>query len=456
MNSRARFVAAVLVLTLLTLGGAFSAVYFAFNRLQERQLDEALLAAAAVEAQMLSHQPAEVVELSNRPGPAANQVGPLSTLAFVLDASGLPLAVSRTLRGRALPVLASGQALMAPFDLWIHNQHARGVWARVPGRSGMRLFFGVSRQDLDGDAAFLFRAMAVAFLVAVVWAAAVAYGIVRVFTDEQRRIAAVARSVADGNLSARVSSRSRDRDVATFAHDIDQMIERLALLVSSQQRFIAYAAHELRSPLTTLYGELSHALRKSRSAEEYRSAIEEALASTKSLKQLSEDLLELARVGAASNAPVERMAMRDIVESAVSFVRAEASALSVEVAVDCDRIDGAGHPRDVERLLRNLIENAVRHSPRGEHVQIRVRAKDEQIEMAVIDRGEGVDEADRERIFEPFYRAPREASRETSGAGLGLAIAREIARAHGGTVRVERGSNGVGAAFVATIRRELA
>lgn len=456
MNSRARFVVAVLVLTLLTLGGAFSAVYFAFNHLQERQLDEALVAAANVEAQMLSHQAAEVVELSNRPGPAANQVGPLSTLAFVVDAAGQPVAVSRTLRGRALPTIAAGQALMAPFDLWIQNQHSRAVWARVPGRSGMRLFFGVPRQDLDGDAAFLFRAMAVAFLVAVVWAAAVAYGIVRVFTDEQRRIAAVARSVADGDLSARVSSRSRDRDVATFAHDIDQMIERLALLVSSQQRFIAYAAHELRSPLTTLYGELSHALRKSRGADEYRAAIEEALASTKSLKQLSEDLLELARIGAVSNAPGERMALREVLESAAGFVRAEASALGVELVLDCEGIEATGHPRDIERLLRNLIENAVRHSPRGERVQVRVRARGEQVELAVSDRGEGVDDADRERIFEPFYRAAREVNREASGAGLGLAIAREIARAHGGNVRVERGADGVGATFIATMRRDVA
>lgn len=452
MNSRVRFVAAVLVLTLLTLGGAFSAVYFAFNRLQERQLDAALIAAARVEATMIAQQPAEVVALSNRPGPAANQVGPLSTWAAVVDASATPIAVSPTLRPRRVPPY-EGQPPGSAFDLWIQNQHARGVWLPIASRPGVRLFFGVPREDLDGDARFLFRAMMVAFMVAVVWASIVAYAIVRVFTNEQRRIAQTARRVADGDLSARVLSRSKDRDIATFAHDIDQMIERLAMLVSSQQRFIAYAAHELRSPLTMLYGELQLALRRSRSAEQYRQAIDEALSATRELKQLSEDLLELARIGASSSPAAEPFSLREAAQSAVDSVRALAQERGVQLELTSDELTAIGQRRDVERLLRNLLENAIRHSPRGERVSLVARARDERIECVVRDRGQGVRTEDRERIFEPFFRSESATASEHTGAGLGLAIAREIAKAHGGTVRVADEPAEPGAAFIATLRR---
>lgn len=452
MNSSVRFVASVLVLTLFTLGGAFSAVYFAFNRLQERQLDEALLGAARVEATMIEQQPAEVIALSNRPGPAANQVGPLSTWAAVIDGSGAPIALSPTLRPRRVPRY-EGQALGGAFDLWIHNQHARGVWLPIASRPGVRLFFGVPRADLDGDARFLFRAMMVAFMVAVVWASVVAYAIVRVFTNEQRRIAQTARRVADGDLSARVLSRSKDRDIATFAHDIDQMIERLAMLVSSQQRFIAYAAHELRSPLTMLYGELQLALRRSRSAEEYRAAIDEALTATRELRQLSEDLLELARVGASSSPASEPFSLRETANAAIDAVRALAEPRRVQIVLACEALSASGQRRDVERLLRNLLENAIRHSPEGERVSLDVRARGEWIECVVRDRGEGVPEQDRERIFEPFVRSERVSANEDTGAGLGLAIAREIAKAHGGTVRVASDPSERGAVFIATLRR---
>jgi two-component system heavy metal sensor histidine kinase CusS len=449
VSSRARFVAAVFVLTVLTLGGAFAAVYLAFNRLQERQLDQALITAARVEARMLSQQPSEAVALSNRPGPAANQVGPLATFAAVLDGAGAVVALSPTL---AAAPSARGAENGRAFDLWIQNQHARCVWMDVEGRAGVRLFFAVPREDLDGDAAFLSRAMTVAFLVAVVWAAAIAYWIVRVFTNEQRRIAEVARRVADGDLTARISSRTRDRDMARFALDLDQMIERLALLVSSQQRFIAYAAHELRSPLTMLYGELSHALRRSRSADEYRRAIEEALDATRSLKQLSEDLLALARVSEGANATSERVSLREVTDEAVASVLGEALARDVELVAECGEQETMGHPRDIERLLRNLLENAVRHAPRGTSVRLRVRETDAMIELAVSDQGSGVSEGERERIFEPFYRSASEEKDGHAGAGLGLAIARDIARAHGGDVRVDVGEGGVGAVFTATIR----
>lgn len=447
MSTRSRLVVAVLFLTLLTLGGAFSAVYFSFNRSQERQLDDALLRAARTEAQMLASQPPTAIALSNLPGPAANQVGPLTPFAAALDTSHRRVAQSPTMEGRLLAPRTA--PFDSPFDLSVRDERLRGVWVRVAGPSGLQLFFGVPRSDLDGDAALLLRAMIAAFLVAVLWTTLLATGIVRVFTSEQRRIAEVARSVAGGDLSARIASRTKDREIAQFAQDIDAMIERLALLVTSQQRFIAHAAHELRSPLTVLYGELSLSLRRERSADEYRVSIEEALEATRRLKQLSEDLLELARISEVSTAPSERVSLDDALSAVLDATRPFAEARAVVFRSNLERCELAGHPRDIERLLRNLIENAIRHSPERGEVTISIRSRSPFVMLSVEDEGPGVSDDEREKIFEPFYRG---ASESAEGTGLGLAIARDIARAHGGDVHVERSARGRGARFVATLR----
>jgi two-component system OmpR family sensor kinase len=446
MSSRSRLVAAVLVLTLLTLGGAFFAVYLSFNRSQERQLDDALLSAARTEARMLSEQPSAAIALSNLPGPAANQVGPLAPFAAVLDGSRR-VAQSTTMEGRLLAPRV--RAFDAPFDVAVRDGALRAVWVAVPGERRLELFFAVPRSDLDGDATLLLRAMVVAFLVAVLWTTLLATGIVRVFTSEQRRIAEVARMVADGDLSARIGSRTNDREIARFAQDIDAMIERLALLVTSQQRFIAYAAHELRSPLTMLYGELSHALRRSRSAEEYKSSIEEALEATRRLKQLSEDLLELARISAVSTTPSERVSLEDSLASVLSDTAPLAQSRKVSLRSNAQRCECDGHPRDLERMLRNLVENAIRHGPEGTDVTISIERRGTLIELSVEDEGPGVRDDEREKIFEPFYRSSSEGS---DGTGLGLAIARDIARAHGGDVFVDPAPRARGARFVATVR----
>lgn len=449
MSTRSRLVAAVIILTLLTLGGAFSAVYFSFNRSQERQLDDALLSAARTEARVIAAQPTASIALSNLPGPAANQVGPLTPFAAVLDAARRRVAQSSTMDGRLLA--PRSMPFEVPFDLTVRDERLRGVWVRVASSAELELFFAVPRSDLDGDATLLLRAMVAAFLVAVLWAALLATGIVRVFTSEQRRIAEVARMVADGDLTARIVSRTKDREIARFAQDLDAMIERLALLVTSQQRFIAYAAHELRSPLTVLYGELSHALRRSRSADEYRVSIEEALEATRRLKHLSEDLLELARISEGSTAPTERFSLEESLSAVLDETKplAEARAVTFRSSVEGGAL--SGHPRDVERLLRNLIENAIRHSPERGEVTIVVRREAPFVTLSVEDEGAGVSDEEREKIFEPFYRG---ASETSEGTGLGLAIARDIARAHGGDIRVERSHRGRGARFVATLRGE--
>ena len=265
-----------------------------------------------------------------------------------------------------------------------------------------------------------------------------------------RRSPTAARKVADGDLAARVALGSGDDEVVQLARDVDEMVRRLEILVEGQQRFIAHAAHELRSPLTSLYGELQLALRKSRSAEEYRAAIEEALDSARRLKALAEDLLALARIGAEREPSRTPVALDEVAKAAASWVSREATRRHVELAIDSDGSSVLGHAIDLERLLRNLLDNAVRHSPKAATCASRHGARATWCTSPSLDEGPGVPPEERDRVFDPFFRAASERRRD-DGSGLGLAIVREIARVHGGDVSVEQGPDGKGARFRARL-----
>ena len=460
MSFQQRLVAAVTLVTAVTLGGAFATVSTLVNRDQERQLDQALRAVAEVDAEEITASTSLLI--SDRPGPAANSVGPLPKFGAIYDERG---AVVYATGGFQAPPLSSLATRRGCFDFWSLDVHLRGVAMGLKALPGYTLLLSTPREDLDGDAAFLWRAMAAVWIVAVVWAAAVASWAMRRLVRSHQAIAAAARRVASGDLGARVEIRSRDAEVTQLAADINEMIGQLGALVKSQQRFIAHAAHELRTPLATLLGELSHALRRPRDAAAYRTTIEEALGATRRLKHLSEDLLMLARLGAAPGGPKEApghareapvpgsadVALRALIDEAGRLVQGEARERDVQLLLSVAEPAPAtlalrGSELDLQRMLRNLLENAIRHSPSRGTVEVRARVlparpREPQrlVELCIADQGPGIPEEERDRVFEPFYRGPSEQASDRHGAGLGLPIAREIARAHGGDVYVQSG-----------------
>jgi two-component system heavy metal sensor histidine kinase CusS len=452
LTFRSRLVAAVSAMTFVTLGVAFVAVSVAVNHAQERRLDEALLEEAEKDAQQTSAREGEPLVIRDMPMPAANDVGPLTKYGAIYDRDGAVRAKTSSF-GDDVPSLRSVQrGPHQPFDFWHGREHLRGVIVPLSSARDQVLLVAAQRVELDGDAAFLRRAMTVAFVMAVFWASLVASFIVSRLTRDHRKIAEVAQRVAAGDLAARVESTSGDPELAKLGRNIDEMIARLEVLVESQQRFIALAAHELRLPLTTLYGELALALRRSRDAESYRAAIGEALDSTRKLKHLAEDLLTIARIG-ADHLGSSVASARDVVHAAESQVLGQARERGVVFDVTGDDCAVLGDAGDLERLVRNLLENAVRHSQAGGHVSVAITAHPERIHVTVSDEGSGIAEGEREKIFEPFYRGRGETERSSDGAGLGLAIVRQIARAHGGDVVLVDTPSGQGARFEVTLRR---
>lgn len=449
MTLRARLVTSLSLITAVMTLVAFGAASVIVNRSEERQLDRALRYEAREEADEIANEgQGRELQISDRGGPKADDVGRLTKYAVLYAADGSVIDRTDTFARGAVPRLASLEnANDKPFDLDYVDERLRAIVVAIPGSPGSQLLLAASRRDLEKDSDFLVRVMLLMACLSIGSIALVSWRVVRRLMRGHMAITQAAHRIAAGDLRTRVGLTSGDDEVVQLGRDIDEMVERLNRLVEGQMRFVAYAAHELRSPLTVLYGELQLALRRSRTAEEYRTTIEESLQAVQRLNGLAEDLLALARTAIGPAAAQEPAALLQVAEHAVFWVEplAKQRGVSIEsnVALELD----VGPSRDIERLLRNLLDNAVRHSPRAGRVWLDARVDARWLQIRVADEGPGVAEGVRERVFEPFYRAVDDPS-GAAGSGLGLAIVREIARRHGGEVRVEDGFEGRGASFV--------
>ncbi len=213
-----------------------------------------------------------------------------------------------------------------------------------------------------------------------------------------------------------------------------------------QRRFMADASHEMRTPTAILRTESDLTLsREHRSEGEYRASMTVMQDATRRLTRIVDDLFLLARSDAGHLRPRrESIYIEEVLHDATSAVRAVADRRSVHVALgQVVEAPFEGDEDLIGRLILNLLDNAIKHSPDGGRVDVTLSRVENTYEIAVVDGGGGIPEAARERIFERFFRVeddhPRSeanGSADTNGAGLGLAIARRIAQLHDGDLRL--------------------
>lgn len=429
----------ITVVVAIALATALTLIQVLLNRFQEHQLDRALVQLAHQEARAA---PRRNYALTTHPGPGASDVGPLDKYGIIYGADEKVIAATEPFDA-APPARAEllKERIGVPFNLPYRGRSLRAVLVPIPAGERATLLLATSRSDLDGDDEFLELAMLLAFLVSLGCVFLSALWLTRRFTSEHRRIATTLHRISLGDLYARAPMGNADPDLEQWAADLNGVAEQLGELIRSQQRFIAHAAHELRSPLAALYGELQQSLRRERSADDYKESIAQALHSTRRLKHLADDLLTLARAE-HSKQEFESVSLRGIFDEVARELAPQIAEKKVRLEPELDGLAVQGRPVDLQRLLRNLVDNALRHSPSGGSIRCSARARGERTALHVSDEGPGVPEADRERIFEPFFRSPETRSSAQEGSGLGLSIAREIARAHGGELRVEPSPRG--------------
>ena len=445
MRLARRLTLSLSVLTLVTLALSLSVAYLLVAREQIRDLDSALRTEAGIVAALISQDPTLVSTLNNGKSPVADPLKDLQSYAIAYDAEGKPLIWTRDSIPRPPPFSALDlQGPIPPegytFNYSLLNRYLRGIVISINAGPARRLFVAVSRAGFDDDMAFLLRVFASVMAIGMLSTVGIAFLVGRRVASGVQRVASVARLVAEGNLQARVVEESRwgSTEVQSLAADLNHMIAKLSELVSAHTVFASYAAHELRSPLAAMRGELQLALRRRRSVDDYELVLSSALEDVEGLIVLAEDLLTLARVqGSASQADTARVL--DIVQDAADVVSGIAQIRSVALTID--PIPGTllvpGRRPDLARVLRNILDNAVAHSPDGTQVRIAVTHTAQKVSILLSDCGPGIAYHDLPHVFQPFYRGAGEGSRNQSGAGLGLAIARGIIEAQGGTIRVD-------------------
>jgi signal transduction histidine kinase len=268
--------------------------------------------------------------------------------------------------------------------------------------------------------------------------AAGAWPVVRRLTRRLEALKAGVEAFGAGALHQRVDEGGQD-EVAAVATSFNRAAGRIEALLRSHQNLLANASHELRSPLARL--KMAVALLDEASPAERARLRREIHTNIGELDALVEEVLLASRLDAATpldaHAPVSLLAL-----AAEEAARVGATVEGQEMLLPADE-------RLVRRAVRNLLENARRYAGSGIEVSVQAQA-DGSADIAVADRGPGVPEPLRERIFEPFFRLPGHAERE-GGVGLGLSLVRQIAQRHGGTAFCE-GREGGGSRFVIRLR----
>ena len=266
-------------------------------------------------------------------------------------------------------------------------------------------------------------------------------------TERLKELEGGARRLSEGDFGVRVNLSGMD-EVAQLGRAFNRMAERLeqaeaesARLEAARRDFIAAASHDLRTPLTSLRAMLDAiADGVVERPDEY---IQRSLRVIAQLTSLTDDLVELARLDSGS-APMERSpgSMVQIVSAAVeaAALRAEEQGVRLAAGASPNLKPIPMAQEKIARVLQNLLDNAIRHTPRGGAIQVEVQERNGMVEVTVGDNGEGIPPEHLPHVFERFYRGEKSRSRgamETGGVGLGLAIAKELVEAHGGRIWVE-------------------
>lgn len=363
------------------------------------------------------------------------------------DAAGRRIAAADTYLRREADSGRGGQA--------VRLDDGRTLWVMRPGR--VRLGAGAPSPGAAGDRPGVARpdridrrlpppllppqwspGVGLIVLLAVLFVAVAlgAYPVVRSLT---RRLESLQRGVerfGAGSLGQRVDESGRD-EVAKVAHSFNQAAERIETLVRSHQSLLANASHELRSPLARL--KMALAMLPQAEGAQRDTLRREAESNIAELDALVEEVLLASRLDAEAwtlkREPVELLGL-----AAEEAARVDAQASGEPLSV-------SGDERLLRRALRNLLENARRYGAGA--IDAIVERDGASVKLRVCDRGPGVPEAFRERIFEAFFRLPGHAERE-GGVGLGLSLVKQIAQRHGGDVRCEPRDGG-GSCFVITL-----
>ena len=307
---------------------------------------------------------------------------------------------------------------------------------------GHRLFVAQDTEPLEELRETVASTFAIGGAITVALAVLGGIAISAFFMRKVERISRTARSVMAGAISERMPVGSANDEFDRVSRNLNLMLDRIESLVGNLKRVSSDVAHDLRTPLTHLRQGLEQAKTEARAMPRFEAAIDRSIAETDSILRTFSALLRIAEVESgerrSSFVDVDLSSlMTRMLETYCPVAEDEgytlSGAIEPELAVQ-------GDPALLTQMIANLCENAMRHTPAGTHIELRLAADNGDAVCTIADDGSGVPEAERGQIFRPFYRLDQ--SRSTPGSGLGLALVKAIGELHGGEITLRDAAPG--------------
>lgn len=407
-----------------------------FHAALERSLDQALLAQAAIESVSLFDGPRNEPHLHMASSPLVDSVRPFAPEGVLFGPDGAevmryPPPVEGTPHETVAPLEQPAEPALRTVEHGGHRHRELVVGVKSPNGApyALKLTASLAQVDASTDT---FHQIALLSTLATGLLLVLAQGLQG--RGLRRRLIALRshlEAVRAGELEKRLEP-DREGDEVSAVHEVlGQATERLQAVRDSRERLLADAAHELRTPLSLMRTRLDLALRRERSVEELRTALDETRDEVVRLAGLAGRLLDTA----SHTRPLERtpVELTALVQSAVAALRDVAAQRRVSLTIDAPPSLLATVNADaVRQALDNLLSNALKVAPEGSAITVSASLGEGRLRVSVKDAGPGIPEGEREAVFEPFHRLRG----GPAGTGLGLAIVREVANRHGGRAYV--------------------
>ncbi len=397
-------------------------------------------------------------------GPALADVGSSliesdEAFAQIADASGAIVQSSEIVRGSALLSSDVLSALHRPtiFDRSVPgiDNTTRVLAVPVVTSTGHTVVIvGSSLQDRADQLLQLAATLGIGTPVALILISLAGWLLAGAALRPVERMRREAAAISMADPSSRLTLPVADDEIQRLGVTLNAMLDRIQASIERELRFVDDASHELRTPLSILKAELDLALARPRSAVEMEAALRSAAEETDHLVRLAEDLLVLARAhGGKLPVQGERTDLRELLEGIISRHEPRAAATGVAITMKAPNAFAQVDAARLRQAVDDLLDNAVRHTPRGGRIHVSAERDSGSVRFAVQDTGPGFAPEALDRAFEPFARDGG-VQEDDGGSGLGLAIVRVIAEAHGGSAHAENVPGG--GARVSLVVRDLA
>ena len=300
-----------------------------------------------------------------------------------------------------------------------------------------RVEVGTSAAPAENTLAQVLVMLAVGLPVAVAVAVAGGFILVRRSLEPVERMAAKAEEITQHSLSERLPVVESGDELERLSISLNHMISRLEDALRGSKQFVADASHELRTPLTVMRGELESLAQDGRLARETREALGSVLEEVERLAEIVESLFALSRFDAGEAGAWQRFDLAEL--AATTAEQMSLLATDKQIRVECESTPGVtvrGDRARLKQVIVNLLDNAIKYTPDGGRVTLRVRREGAQAVLEVTDTGIGIPPEALPHVFKRFFRVDGSRSREQGGAGLGLSIVKSICAAHGAEVEV--------------------